>query len=121
MLASSICSVTARLVGSGDEGRSFSARCSGHIEHYLLQNMGKIDVDTLTLTVLAAVHSWIEGNWARCWMYHGMAARMCKALPLDRDGDGDGDDRLFVQQECARRLVWQIFVCRPSSHDAEGC
>ncbi len=90
MLARSICSITAMLVGRGEDALSFSAECGGQVEQYLFQNMGKIEPDTLRLSVLAAVYNWVRGDQAKYWMYHGIAARLCKALPSRWHDDNGG-------------------------------
>ena len=109
-LATAICAITGTLVGRGAEGHAFAARCCGQLEQHIFQDMGKLNVETLRLVVMAVIYHTSSGNWAKAWMYHGMSARLAKALGLHRETEGT-----FIEQECAKRLVWQIFV-RPLTH-----
>jgi hypothetical protein len=93
------------LVSPGKVGAAFASRCNSQVEFYLFRNVGRMEIENLKLSSFCVIYNWIDGQLAKCWMFHAFATRLLKGRHYNWDIGGP-----FVEQESARRLAWHTFV-----------
>ncbi|SPO02811.1 uncharacterized protein DNG_05486 [Cephalotrichum gorgonifer] len=105
--AAGICSVSAFFVSSGAEAVAFAAKCSMQVEFHIFRTIGSLKETNLYLYAFDILHNHMSGRYAKCWQLMAVACRLMIGLQLN--WEVPGSTRPFKEQECARRLAWQIF------------
>lgn len=76
-------------------------------EFHIFQTSGSLKELNLYLYAFVIVHNHMSGKYAKCWQLTAAAARVMTGLQLN--WVVPESSRPFKEQECARRLAWQIF------------
>ncbi|KJK89378.1 hypothetical protein H633G_06747 [Metarhizium anisopliae BRIP 53284] len=107
VVAAAVCGITAVFVSPSDSGGEFGVKCSAHVEMYLFQNIYKFSDDLLVLFALSITFNLIRGEFAKLWQSFGVASRLMLGLRVN--WDVLPQNQTFAQQECLRRIAWQLF------------
>ncbi|TWU77358.1 hypothetical protein ED733_005696 [Metarhizium rileyi] len=107
IVAAAVCGITAVFVSPSDSGGEFGVKCSSHVEMYLFQNIYKFSDDLLVLFALSITFNLIRGEFAKLWQSFGVASRLMLGLRVN--WDVLPRNQTFAQQECLRRIAWQLF------------
>lgn len=78
-----------------------------HVEFHIFCNIGSLKEINLFLYSFDILHNHMNGKFAKCWQLVASAIRLMLGLQLN--WEVPGSKRPFKDQECARRLVWQLF------------
>ncbi|KAI9166673.1 transcriptional regulatory protein [Paramyrothecium foliicola] len=106
--AAAVSAIASVFVESGEASREFGRKCSDQVEFHLFRNIYRFDEDALMLYALCGAFNFLNGSFAKCWQCLGIATRLMLGLQANWEvGPRKGT---FVQQECQRRIAWQIFT-----------
>ncbi|KAH6606763.1 Zn2Cys6 transcriptional regulator [Trichoderma cornu-damae] len=105
--AAAVCSVTSFFVNQGPAGREFGRKCSQQVEMHIYRNMYKFSESALFLFALNILFNILDGSHAKVWQCFGVASRLMIGLQLN--WDVSSHHSTFIQQECLRRVAWQLF------------
>ncbi|KAM0264750.1 hypothetical protein ACHAQJ_000575 [Trichoderma viride] len=105
--AAAVCSVTSFFVNPGPAGREFGRKCSQHVEIHISRNIDKFSENALFLFALNILFHILDGSLAKVWQCFGVASRLMIGLQLN--WDVSSHHSTFIQQECLRRIAWQLF------------
>ncbi|TFA99478.1 hypothetical protein CCMA1212_008830 [Trichoderma ghanense] len=105
--AAAVCSVTTFFVNPGLAGREFGRRCSQQVETHIYRNIYKFSESALFLFALNILFNILDGSHAKVWQCFGVASRLMIGLQLNWDVTSHHTS--FIQQECLRRIAWQLF------------
>lgn len=107
VVAAAVCGITAVFVSPSDSGGEFGIKCAAHVEMYLFTNIYKFSDDLLVLFALSITFNLIRGEFAKVWQSFGVASRLMLGLRVN--WDVLPRNQTFAQQECLRRIAWQLF------------
>lgn len=99
--------MSAFFVSPGSGAVDFASRCAMEVEFHLFQTFGSLKELSLYLYAFDIVHNHMSGKYAKCWQLMATASRVMTGLQLN--WVVPVSSRPFKEQECARRLAWQIF------------
>ncbi|KAL6908968.1 hypothetical protein GGI43DRAFT_163817 [Trichoderma evansii] len=105
--AAAVCSVASFFVNPGPAGREFGRKCSQQVEMHISRNIDKFSENALFLFALNILFHILEGSHAKVWQCFGVASRLMIGLQLN--WDVSSNHSTFIQQECLRRIAWQLF------------
>ncbi|KAK1242145.1 hypothetical protein MKX07_000131, partial [Trichoderma sp. CBMAI-0711] len=105
--AAAVCSVTTFFVNPGPAGREFGRKCSQQVETHIYRNIYKFSESALFLFALNILFNILDGSHAKVWQCFGVASRLMIGLQLNWDVTSHHTS--FIQQECLRRIAWQLF------------
>ncbi|KAK0762990.1 hypothetical protein N5P37_003973 [Trichoderma harzianum] len=105
--AAAVCSVTSFFVNPGLAGREFARKCSQQVEMHIYRNIYKFSESALFLFALNILFNILDGSHAKVWQCFGVASRLMIGLQLN--WDVTSRHSTFIQQECLRRIAWQLF------------
>ncbi|KAH0490547.1 hypothetical protein TgHK011_002011 [Trichoderma gracile] len=105
--AAAVCSVTTFFVNPGLAGREFGRKCSQQVETHIYRNIYKFSESALFLFALNILFNILDGSHAKVWQCFGVASRLMIGLQLN--WDVTSHHASFIQQECLRRIAWQLF------------
>lgn len=102
-----MCAVASFFVNPGEAGREFGLKCSDQVEFHIFRNIYRFAEETLILYALNGVFNFLNGSLAKVWQCFGIAVRLMVGLQVN--WDVLPRNRSFIQQECLRRICWQLF------------
>ncbi|KAL7798248.1 hypothetical protein V8C37DRAFT_249978 [Trichoderma ceciliae] len=105
--AAAVCSVTSFFVNPGPAGREFGRKCSQQVEMHIYRNIYRFSESALFLFALNILFNILDGSHAKVWQCFGVASRLMIGLQLN--WDVSQHHSTFIQQECLRRIAWQLF------------
>ena len=105
--AAAICCAASFFVNPGKAAKEFGAKCNDEVEMHLFRNIYKFEEDILLLSGMNMVFNFLNMSFSKVWACMGIATRIMLGLQANWDGELGGAS--FLEQECHRRVVWQIW------------
>ncbi|KAL1873116.1 hypothetical protein VTK73DRAFT_1077 [Phialemonium thermophilum] len=113
ILCTAICATVAMFVSHSDkDSRAVSIQWSKAVDNYINNNMNRLEILNLQLTVLSMFQHFAYRQFGSVWLMHGWATRLALAFQLNEDRPFPLQGRSpqsLTREECLRRLLWSVF------------
>lgn len=109
-LSAAICAAASIYVAHSKEDRQLSIEWARELDHYIFSNLNNLNILNFQLMTLSMFQNFVYRQFGTAWLMHGIAARLALSHQLNKPKPSNPDSLSIVSRECARRLIWGIFI-----------
>lgn len=111
ILCTALCATVSMYISRSREQRQLSMYWAQEVDAYLFSHLNDLSLLNLQIIVLSVFQHFVYRQFGRVWLMLGMATRLAFGIQLNKETCLEAAQELgWVSRECARRLVWSIFV-----------